>query len=72
VILACLFVFSISTNCFSVILACCLYFLYRCDAHEDYIPLGHVVNNGGGNFVAGANGTMDATRNSIADALMAA
>jgi hypothetical protein len=64
VILACLFVFSISTNCFSVILACCLYFLY--------LPLGHVVNNGGGNFVAGANGTMDATRNSIADALMAA
>jgi hypothetical protein len=47
------------------------YHFARCDAHEDYIPLGHVVNNGGGNFVAGANGTMDATRNSIADALMA-
>jgi hypothetical protein len=39
------------------------------DANEKCIPPGHVVNNGGVNFVAGANGTMDATHDSIVDAL---
>ena len=48
------------------------YHFARCDADEDYIPPGHVINNGGGNFVAGANVRMDATRDSIADALMTA
>ena len=48
------------------------YHFARCDADEDYIPLGHVVNNGGGNYGGGGNGTMDATRNNIFDALMAA
>ncbi|CAM0913236.1 unnamed protein product [Alopecurus aequalis] len=48
------------------------YHFARCDADEDYIPPGHEVNNGGGNYAAGPNVSMDAICDSIADAIMAA
>ena len=43
-----------------------------CDGDDDYLPPGHVVNTGGGNYVGGGNTTMDLIRDNIADAVMAA
>ncbi|XP_024312852.1 protein ALP1-like [Brachypodium distachyon] len=48
------------------------YHFARCDADEHYMPPGHVVNTSGGSYVGSSNATMDATRDRIADALMAA
>ncbi|XP_024313841.1 protein ALP1-like [Brachypodium distachyon] len=48
------------------------YHFARCDDDEDYMPPGHVVNTSGGSYVGSSNATMDATRDRIADALMAA
>lgn len=48
------------------------YHFARCDADEDYMPPGHVVNTSGGSYAGSSNAAMDTTRDRIADDLMAA